>query len=403
MKILHTADWHLGLRLNKIDLLDQMVLFLDWLADIVEKENIECILHAGDIFDTKHPPQDAVDLYNKWLAKMIKLNCQVKIIAGNHDSGRFISSPKILFQNLDIRVIGHTSEKHEEEIILLHDKNGLQQAVICAIPFIRQGELAVFEAGMSSEQLAENINKAMSDKYSASHAMAREMHPGLVTIGMGHLFIQGTEASDVEHQIHVGNLGGLSLIKIDHGFDYIALGHIHRPQGLSESGHIRYAGSPVILSFSEMNDRKSVMILEIKDNNIQWEKLEVPMFRKFIRWTGSVEEIKDKIINHQKSFSLKDLIEVRVVEDSNYGSAYAQFNEFLQELDSDELIVAKKSFSTKDADVTEIAEENKYMVEDLQPKVIMQNILGFNNYEEDVKISLMEAFEKIENDVHENQ
>ena len=159
----------------------------------------------------------------------------------------------------------------------------------------------------------------------------------------------------------------------------------------------------VILSFSEMNDRKSVMILEIKDKNIQWEKLEVPMFRKFIRWTGSVEEIKDKIINHQKSFSLKDLIEVRVVEDSNYGSAYAQFNEFLQELDSDELIVAKKSFSTKDADVTEIAEENKYMVEDLQPKVIMQNILGFNNYEEDVKISLMEAFEKIENDVHENQ
>jgi len=403
MKILHTADWHLGLRLNKIDLLDQMHLFLDWLADIVEQENIECILHAGDIFDTKYPPQDAVDLYNKWLAKMIFLRCQVIIIAGNHDSGRFISSPKNLFQNLGISVIGLTSEDHQKEIILLKDKSGESKAVICAIPFIRQGELATFEAGMSGEELAENINKAMSDKYLASHDMAREMHPGLVTIGMGHLFIQGTEASDVEHQIHVGNLGGLSLMKIDHGFDYIALGHIHRPQGLSESGHIRYAGSPVTLSFSEMKDRKSVTILEIKDNKISWKKLEVPEFRKFIRWTGSVREIQEQITTHKKQFELKDIIEARIVEESNYGTAYAQFNEFLQDLDSDDVIIAKKSFTTLNEENNETTEETKYMVEDLQPSVILQHILEYNEYEEDLKKQIMETFHQIENDVHENQ
>ena len=403
MKILHTADWHLGLRLNKIDLLDQMHLFLDWLADIVEQENIECILHAGDIFDTKYPPQDAVDLYNKWLAKMIFLRCQVIIIAGNHDSGRFISSPKNLFQNLGISVIGLTSEDHQKEIILLKDKSGESKAVICAIPFIRQGELATFEAGMSGEELAENINKAMSDKYLASHDMAREMHPGLVTIGMGHLFIQGTEASDVEHQIHVGNLGGLSLMKIDHGFDYIALGHIHRPQGLSESGHIRYAGSPVTLSFSEMNDRKSVTILEIKDNKISWEKLEVPEFRKFLRWIGTVQEVQDKITKHKKEFELKDIIEARIVEETNYGTAYAQFNEFLQDLDSDDLIIAKKSFTTLNEENNETTEETKYMVEDLQPSVILQHILEYNEYEEDLKKQIMETFHQIENDVHENQ
>ena len=403
MKILHTADWHLGLRLNKIDLIDQIQLFLEWLEDLVEKENIDCILHAGDIFDTKYPPQDAVDLYNKWLAKMIQLDCQVILTAGNHDSGRYLSSPKHLFQHMGIRVTGLTSERHEEEIILLTNKDGINKAVICAIPFIRQGELAAFEAGMTSEQLAENINVGISNKYLASHDMARNMHPDLVVIGMGHLFLQGTEASDVEHQIHVGNLGGLSLARIDHGFDYIALGHIHRPQGLSESGHIRYAGSPVTLSFSEMNDRKSVMILEINENMITWEKLDVPFFRSFIRWTGSVEEIKTRINNHKKSAVLKDLIEVRIVEESNYGSAYAQFNEFLQELDSEELIIAKKSFSTADSGQQDIAEENKYMVEDLQPQVILQNILEFNNYEEEVKLSLMEAFVKIENNVHENQ
>jgi len=403
MKILHTADWHLGLRLNKIDLLDQMHLFLDWLADIVEQENIECILHAGDIFDTKYPPQDAVDLYNKWLAKMIFLRCQVIIIAGNHDSGRFISSPKNLFQNLGISVIGLTSEDHQKEIILLKDKSGESKAVICAIPFIRQGELATFEAGMSGEELAENINKAMSDKYLASHDMAREMHPGLVTIGMGHLFIQGTEASDVEHQIHVGNLGGLSLMKIDHGFDYIALGHIHRPQGLSESGHIRYAGSPVTLSFSEMNDRKSVTILEIKDNKISWEKLEVPEFRKFLRWIGTVQEVQDKITKHKKEFELKDIIEARIVEETNYGTAYAQFNEFLQDLDSDDLIIAKKSFTTLNEENNETTEETKYMVEDLQPSVILQHILEYNEYEDDLKKQIMETFHQIENDVHENQ
>lgn len=402
MKILHTADWHLGLKLNKVDLLDQMHLFLDWLAEIVEKEDIGCILHAGDIFDTKYPPQDAVDLYNKWLAKMMRLGCQVIIIAGNHDSGRFLSSPKNLFQDLGIRVTGLTSSNHEEEIMLLQDKNGINKAVICAIPFIRQGELAIFEAGMSGEQLAENINSAISNKYLASHGLAREMHPGLITIGMGHLFIQGTEASDVEHQIHVGNLGGLSLFKIDHGFDYIALGHIHRPQALSESGHIRYAGSPVTLSFSEMNDSKSVTILEIAENTISWDKLEVPTFRKFLRWTGNVDEIKEKIENHKKQFLLKDLIEVRIVEESNYGSAYVQFNEYLQELNSDELIIVKKSFSTTNEN-KEAEDETKYMVEDLKPLVILENILTFNEYDEEVKQSLMDAFCKIENEVHENQ
>jgi len=331
------------------------------------------------------------------------LRCQVIIIAGNHDSGRFISSPKNLFQNLGISVIGLTSEDHQKEIILLKDKSGESKAVICAIPFIRQGELATFEAGMSGEELAENINKAMSDKYLASHDMAREMHPGLVTIGMGHLFIQGTEASDVEHQIHVGNLGGLSLMKIDHGFDYIALGHIHRPQGLSESGHIRYAGSPVTLSFSEMKDRKSVTILEIKDNKISWKKLEVPEFRKFIRWTGSVREIQEQITTHKKQFELKDIIEARIVEESNYGTAYAQFNEFLQDLDSDDVIIAKKSFTTLNEENNETTEETKYMVEDLQPSVILQHILEYNEYEEDLKKQIMETFHQIENDVHENQ
>ena len=402
MKILHTADWHLGLKLNKVDLLDQMHLFLDWLAELVEKEDIGCILHAGDIFDTKYPPQDAVDLYNKWLSKMIRLHCQVIIIAGNHDSGRFLSSPKNIFQDLGIRVTGLTSTSHEEEIMLLQDKNGINKAVICAIPFIRQGELAVFEAGMSSEQLAENINSAISNKYLASHGLARELHPGLITIGMGHLFIQGTEASEIEHQIHVGNLGGLSLLKIDHGYDYIALGHIHRPQGLSESGHIRYAGSPVTLSFSEMNDTKSVMVLNIHENTVSWAKIEVPLFRKFLRWTGNVDEIKEKIENHRKDFALKDLIEVRIVEESNYGSAYVQFNEYLQELNSDELIIAKKSFSTISENKQE-EEETKYMVEDLQPGTILQNILEFNNYEDQLKQNLMDTFVKIENEVHENQ
>ena len=403
MKILHTADWHLGLRLNKIDLLDQMQLFLNWLEDLVQRENVECILHAGDIFDTKYPPQDAVDIYNSWLANMIRLQCQVIIIAGNHDSGRFISSPKYLFQHLGIRVIGLTSANHEDEILLLTDRSGINKAVISAIPFIRQGELAAFEAGMSAEQLAENINKAISDKYLISHNLGREKHPGLISIGMGHLFIQGSEASDVEHQIHVGNLGGLSLLKIDHGYDYIALGHIHRPQGLSESGHIRYAGSPVTLSFSEMNDKKSVMILEISDDKMIRTKMEVPLFRQFIRWTGSVDEVKNMISAHKKTYELRDLVEVRIVEESNYGSAYAQFNEFLQELDSEELIIAKKSFTTLIEKQNENTDEIKYMVEDLQPHIIMQHILDFNEYEDELKKELMDTFIQIENEVHENQ
>lgn len=402
MKILHTSDWHLGIRLNKTDLSDQARLFIDWLEAYVRDNGIECILHAGDIFDTKYPPQDAIDIYHDFLMRMYRQGCRVIAIAGNHDSGRFVASPRHLVAQLGVFLSGTVSRESEDEIFLLKNRQDAAEAVVCAVPFIRQGELAAFEPGMSREELAESIITAIRDKYQRSYAAAIDRYPALPVIGMGHLTISGAETSDIENQVYIGNIGGLPCSRIDHGFSYIALGHIHRAQGMSEAGHIRYSGSPVCLSFSEINDKKSVTVIDISEGGLSWEKTEVPLFRRFIRWKGSPVELIDRVSSHRKDGPLKDLAELIVVEDRQTGISAGMMNDFLQRFESDDVMIVKTMFLRPA--MQDIAEEAPaFLPADLEPRALLSDYLGHLNYEADEKEKLLQTFDQIVIELNENQ
>jgi exonuclease SbcD len=259
MRILHNADWHLGARLVERDRLPEHAAFLDWLIETLRAEKIDALLVSGDVFDAANPPQDAVALYFDFLKRLADLKTVKAVITGgNHDSASHLNAPRELLRRFDVHVFGHAGENN------LVDLGG---AVIAAVPFLRERDLRQATAGETLATVHEQVRAAIREHYAAQLAAARSLADGRPIIAMGHLTVLGATTSDSERDIHIGNLGCVSADIFD-GFDYTALGHLHRPQRVAGNETIRYSGSPIPLSFSEAADAKSVVILDLQNHSL---------------------------------------------------------------------------------------------------------------------------------------
>lgn len=254
MRILHTADWHLGARLVERDRLPEHAAFLDWLVETLRCEKIDALLISGDVFDAANPPQDAVALYFDFLKRLADLKTVKAVITGgNHDSASHLNAPRELLRRFDVHVFGHAGENNVVD---------LGGAVVAAVPFLRERDLRQATAGETITAVHEQVRAAIRDHYAAQLAACRDLAQGRPVIAMGHLTVLGATTSDSERDIHIGNLGAVGADLFE-GFDYTALGHLHRPQKVASIETIRYSGSPIPLSFSEAVDTKSVVILEV--------------------------------------------------------------------------------------------------------------------------------------------
>ena len=257
MKILHTADWHLGARLVERDRLPEHAAFLDWLIDTLRTERIDALLVSGDIFDAANPPQDAVALYFDFLKRLADLKTVKAVITGgNHDSASHLNAPRELLRRFEVHVFGHAGDN-------VVDLGG---AVVAAVPFLRERDLREAAAGETMAAVHEQVRAAIRAHYTAQLAACRAIANGRPVIAMGHLTVLGATTSDSERDIHIGNLGAVGADLFD-GFDYTALGHLHRPQRVASIDHIRYSGSPIALSFSEAADAKSVVVIDTSDHS----------------------------------------------------------------------------------------------------------------------------------------
>jgi exonuclease SbcD len=253
MRILHTADWHLGARLIERDRLTEHAAFVDWLIETLRTEKIDALLLCGDVFDAANPPQDAVALYFDFLKRLADLKTVKAIITGgNHDSASHLNAPRDLLRRFDVHVFGHAGADN------LVDLGG---CVVAAVPFLRERDLRQATAGETIATVHEQVRAAIRDHYAAQLTAARTLAQGRPIIAMGHLTVLGATTSDSERDIHIGNLGSVGA-DVFQGFDYTALGHLHRPQRVAGIETIRYSGSPIPLSFSEAADAKSVVILD---------------------------------------------------------------------------------------------------------------------------------------------
>ncbi|MCL6581253.1 MAG: exonuclease SbcCD subunit D [Firmicutes bacterium] len=277
MRLLHTADWHLGRTLCGASLLEEQAYLLDQLADIVGQEGVEAVLLAGDVYDRAVPPPEAVRLLDDTLCRLVLgLEVPVIVVAGNHDSPERLSFGARLLagRRLHVRGAFHPAARP----VVLEDAHG--PVHILPLPYLEpataqevlgNGDLQVLGNGDlrdhdSAVRAAAEALKAAS-REAATGAGSGAWPDGLFTVGprtvlVAHAFVAGGQASESERPLSVGGAGTVEASALE-GFTYVALGHLHRPQRVAGAAHMRYAGSLYAYSFTEDDHDKSVTLVEL--------------------------------------------------------------------------------------------------------------------------------------------
>lgn len=313
IRVLHTSDWHLGKQLLKVDFEQDMSLFFDWLLTTIQDEKIDLLLMSGDLFDQANPSQPALKQYYQFLKTMIPLHCKVIITGGNHDSAAVLNAPKELLNHLDVHIVGGSPENLSDAFIEV-DKNG-QKVIVAAIPYLRDKDIRQVIAGESYEDKILQIKNGMATYFDNVNSHFDENYSGIPLIIMAHLYAQNAETSESEREIQIGNQAGIDSSIFGKNPAYVALGHIHKPQQVGKNT-IRYSGSPIALSFSEREDKKQVIILDINDSDLEITIKEIPKFRQLITLKGTIESISNKLNSYQSNSPLTDLIELQVEEEN---------------------------------------------------------------------------------------
>tara|TARA_R110002049_G_scaffold63_9_gene397 strand:- start:9800 stop:11002 length:1203 start_codon:yes stop_codon:yes gene_type:complete len=318
MKILHTADWHLGHRLHEQSQFEEQTLFLDWIEAYILDQKIDVLLISGDVFDTGSPSNQSLEMYYSFLVKLKGSTCKSIIITGgNHDSPGTLNAPKHILDALSIKVVGKATENIEDEVFKIEINN--EKVVIAAVPYLRDGDIRRAVAGETFDELTDKYKTALINHYTAAAEQCKLINTtNAPVIAMGHLFATGGSVSDSEQNIYVGTLGHIGAQDFPTYFNYVALGHLHRPQTIGGNENVRYSGSPNILSFSEINYEKKILILTIENgkiNNIT-ENV-IPRFREFHKLTGTITECITafKTIT-SNSYNLTPWVEIALKEDN---------------------------------------------------------------------------------------
>ena len=318
MKILHTADWHLGHRLHEQSQVEEQTLFLQWIEQYIIDNDIDVLLISGDIFDTGSPSNQSLEMYYSFLVQLKATNCSsIVITGGNHDSAGTLNAPKHLLDALSIKVVGKATEHIEDEVFEV-EVNG-EKVIIGAVPYLRDVDIRKAVAGESFDELSDKYKTALINHYESSAEQCKLINTtDAPVIAMGHLFATGGSVSDSEQNIYVGTLGHIGAKDFPTYFDYIALGHLHRPQIIGGNDSIRYSGSPHILSFSEINYNKKIITLTLKDNKIERvNDIVIPRFREFYKKTGTMAECIEALPNFStNSYELTPWVEI-VLDENN--------------------------------------------------------------------------------------
>ncbi|MBW1646468.1 MAG: exonuclease SbcCD subunit D C-terminal domain-containing protein [Deltaproteobacteria bacterium] len=304
MKILHTSDWHLGRPLYGQRRHAEFAAFLEWLGEILERERIEALLVAGDIFDTTTPGNRAQELYYRFLCRAAAGGCrQIVITAGNHDSPTFLEAPKELLKALDVHVIGSGSENPDNELIILKGPDGRPELLVAAVPYLRDREIRTAEPGETIEDKERKLVEGIRDHYAKVAAAARrrleQMGYEIPVVAMGHLFTRGGKILDGDgvRRLYIGSLAPFPADCFPDLFTYIALGHLHQPQTVGDNPTIRYSGSPLAHGFSEAGRRKEVLLVDFQGcgEPPAVTPLPVPVFQPLEALRGDLETILARI------------------------------------------------------------------------------------------------------------
>ena len=280
-RLLHTADWHLGKLLGDRPRVEEHRRFLAFLLDRLRALSVDALVVAGDLFDSPNPPQSAVAQYYDFLSALFRQGgCSVVVVAGNHDSPAHIEAPRQVLRTLGAHVAGVIPDRAEETLVPLPSA-AAPRLVVAAVPFLRDRDLRRGEPGQGAADIQRELAQGIQRRYAEVAEAARPwLARGVPVLATGHLTVVGGVASESEREIHIGGQGAVGAECFPDAFAYVALGHLHRPQRVGHYEHVRYAGSPLELSFSEAGDAKELRVLDFADGGLLSQaSLPVPRFR----------------------------------------------------------------------------------------------------------------------------
>ena len=302
MKLLHTSDWHLGQNFMGKSRTKEHTAFLGWLLETICDQEIEVLVIAGDIFDTGSPPNYALELYYNFLTSLGASPCHsVIIIAGNHDSIATLKAPQQLLKALNIHVIT-SGDESENQIVEIYRQEEVQ-AIVCAVPFLRDSVVRGSLEGQTMSDKESALNSGIKAHYLHLYQEANALRGtrNIPLIATGHLTMVGSQSSESEREIYIGGTLNIEADFLSPYFDYVALGHLHLNQKVAQKEHIRYSGSPLPLSFSEATRTKQINIVTFDPLLESVECVEIPLTQKLLVLRGdrqsvseALEQIEDK-------------------------------------------------------------------------------------------------------------
>lgn len=301
MKFIHLADLHLGKRVNEFSMIEDQKYILIEIINIIDEEKVEGVIIAGDVYDKAVPSADAVELFDDFLFRLSQRNLKVFIISGNHDSAERVAFGGRIMEHSDIYI----SPVYSGEIkpIALQDSFG--DLNIYLLPFIRPSNVRRFFP-----------DSEINSYTDAMEAVIKQMHIDTAqrNILVSHQFVTGASRTESEEC----SVGGLDNIDADvfEGFDYVALGHLHRSQKCG-SEYVRYSGSPLKYSFSEANDVKTAAIVDMKEkNNIELTFVPLKPKRDMAEIKGRYDELMLKSFYENTSYG-EDYMHITLTDEED--------------------------------------------------------------------------------------
>lgn len=276
MRFIHTSDWHLGQTLHNFDRSYEHQAFLDWLIVCLVKEEAEALLISGDIFDTANPSAQAQKQFYRFLqqAKQQLPHLNIVIIAGNHDSPGRLEAPAPLLEEMDVAVIGFVPRLLDGSIDLdrlvlpLKNAAGEIKAWCLAIPFLRPSDVPKCE-GEVKDPYMQGITLLYQQCLQYALTQRQPDQPNQAIIALGHCHMVGGEISEEsERRIVIGGTEALSASMFDANVAYAALGHLHLAQKVGKQDHLRYCGSPLPMSFAEVDYQHQVLRVDLDQDKV---------------------------------------------------------------------------------------------------------------------------------------
>lgn len=397
MRILHTSDWHLGQYFLGHSRQIEHQKLIEWLVEQTRVHGVDSVLIAGDIFDTGAPPSYARELYYSLILALRDAGVGLTLLAGNHDSVAVLEESRNLLTALNTVVIPSVQDDPNEQVRVLNTRDGNPGAIVCAIPFIRPRDVLQSIAGQSARDKQQSLQDAIHAHYQALFALAEakrvELGAHLPIIATGHLTTVGASASESVREIYVGALEAFPTAAFP-AADYIALGHIHRPQKVGGFEHIRYSGSPIALSFDEARQQKEMLLVDVSADGLQSVTvLDVPCFQTLLSVKGSLKELEAAVeaVSAQAREGETIWLEIVVSADDYLSDLQTRIQKMTGNLPVEVLRVRRERSSTSST----LQSQARETLNELTPDDVFARRLQSETIDDDTRSQLLQMYREV--------